>query len=604
MGFLDRFRKSHVDGRPETPEEDASDAGEGGLSFYASRLNDLRWISTGETVNIAKAGIDPISWPGHQMELPLESAMLHDHEQIREQLSSRVRAAVRDIASELWAAAASIAAGRDLLLSADEELVRVTNDWKRNYETLKSDPDELGRYYRARHPGYRQSKIAIAAGLVITEWAMTGYAVDSALRGLADIPLIGYLIAVGITLLFVVVPHSIGVQIREGRSHFHQWKLDYVREQSRVGRNLDDFPSIHELQRLDETEREQDRGFVLVAAIEGLFLLMLLIPLSFARAADADGSKWIWVPVFLALQLAVSGYFFMREYHDHGTLSHNLWHLSERRDQLVAERHSVLAGVAAEMSRFLGLAEHMVFTIQQAPHWDSEIVEAFLATAYYGRHAMMVEHPELAPFIQWAKLPLYHADEVERDGQPVLHNVIWRHPWLSDDGPFGRRWWMDVANQALGDLAEDGSSGARPAAEQREAESSWLVTSSPLKLLEAFLARFFGQPLEYRRPSILDEDLGDDETQLRLRPVDHDIEDAMHADLAASDARPPAEPAASPTQQVDTFVDQVGQAAKEAANGAESDGLIDLGDSHSPNGSTTAPGDGSGVGSERTDTQP
>ena len=568
MGFFDRFRRSKASGS-DVPgarvgvEGNPAPPGEGGPSYFAGELSTVQWVTQGQAVNAARAGLDPHLWPGFAMEFSHESASLHEHEQIRARLGAQVKAAVRDVTGQLWRGAGQIATELETLHAVDQELVTATKNWRRNYSKLEHNPTEVGRYQRYSNTNNRIAKLMIGAALIITEWAMTGTALTSIIPG--NLGFEGYLVAIGITALFVFVPHYAAIGIKEGLTRYHQWDLEEATAQPRRGVSnpaasvadqgpLKEDPSGPgttdptkrtvppgaEKVRLNETEKAEDRVYLWVAALVGLLLLALVIPLSVVRADDvivesASGegaSLWLWFSLFLFLQLAVSGYFFLREWHDYGTLAHNLHYLSEKREELVNHRLQVWSNLATANAEFLATAEYLHFNIRAAIDWDREIVAHYNATVDHGRTAMQVERPDLHPFLTLARLPLYvHANQIVEDtpGQ----SSTWRDPAFEEERPFGRRWWLETANEALsavdlrvpidGDKpASDPNDGSARGGDGEQGEASespgradpvdgsWLLTSTPPQLLEYFMDLYFDLDVRYSRPKLFDEPVPDD----------------------------------------------------------------------------------------------
>ena len=201
--------------------------------------------------------------------------------------------------------------------------------------------------------------------------------------------------------------------------------------------------------------------------------------------------------------LVLSGYFFLREWLDHGHPSHGLHKLGEEKEAIEAERRATLESVSDAVSEFHDTAEDLIFTLQQAPRWDSPIVETYHETIRYYRHLITLEQPEYEEFISWARVPYLGSKDTKDASDYPLDPVSEEHRSLEEDGPMGREWLLRTAAEALAGIEDEGEDESADG-QKAAPEANWLVTKSPDLLLAEYLRRYFDLDVKYKRPAGLD----------------------------------------------------------------------------------------------------
>jgi len=496
MALKDLFKRRKVKTGMDAPigmggDSDAGEPGEGGPSVFMQELAELRWSAQQEAVNQARKTMDPEAWANGQFAFEYERTLAHEHEGLRDRLSNYVGGRVRDEVRELYSLAGDVATIRDELRVVDRDLVQVTRDFNERFEEVREDPQELGRYYRLRSPTKQAAKKLVAGVFILSEFIISGYIFDQIIT--TDIPLLGWVFALGLMVMLVVVPHFAAQGIKSGITRYHSFDEKHYEDDG------EEAPS--DARRRSHQEEQDDRGFRIVASIVGILLICLILPLSSLRATEIDGGV-LWFFFFLFLQLGISGYFFLREWLDFGEASDNLWKLAEAKDLLEDERSGVLADHAEAIADFHDEAEDLLFTLREAPRWDSYIVQSYLGTIHYFRHLVAVERPDLDPFVTLAKVPyLGSEDDLEHSNAYPLDPVSREHRSLEADNAFGREWWMKRMSDALVEIPE---SELEDNDGDDLTDASWLVTKSPSLILREFLRRYFDLDDCYKRPSILD----------------------------------------------------------------------------------------------------
>lgn len=531
MGFFDLFKRRRS-APPQEPSEvggigggppstgPAFPPGDGGPSFFADDLAALRWAAQHEAVNVGRMPIDPEEWPGGRLSFEFERALAHEHEGIRDRLSNFVGATSKAIIGDLYLKAYEITHLRDQLSTADRELAVALDSWNRLYREVHEDELEQGRYVRMNSTPYKIIKYLIAALMIGAEWAVS-VALFQRLTT-ADNALIPVLFAAGLILVFVVVPHYVAINLKEGVTKYHDPELQGYLDEGR--------PVPSKIIKKVSLEKVEDRGIWIAATLAGLALIGLMIPASVLRAeefAGDGGHLRLWFFFFLLLQFAISSYFFLREWHDHGTAAASLLHHDQSKLLAEKKRKLVLDQYALEVAEFHAIAQHLYGLFREAPRWDSHIVQSHLATVHYFRHIVALEHPDLAFFIANATVPhLGGLADTETGAEHGfdLRSVRAEHPALEGPGNYGREWWID---QLGGALTAERAASERPAvagAASPGSVASGLVTLGPADILVEFL-RFFGIYSPYERPTVFDyiEEVDDDiEVHHTSRPSPQD----------------------------------------------------------------------------------
>jgi hypothetical protein len=465
------------------------ETGEDGAPYLAQELAELRWAAQTEAVNLTRRGVDPTRWDGGRVYFDIERALAHSHEGLRDRLANIVGARIRDESTVLIPAAAQVAVALDALRASEAKLATVTRDLATADEKVRSDQLEGARFARLLSPRYRVGRYAIAAIFILTEFIISGLIFDRALH--IDIPGLGYVFAMGLMVLLVVVPHFAAQGLKEGITHYHQYVRDDLIANKRV------VPA--EINRGVHLEERDDRGFRIVSIVALALLGALIVALAWLRAQDMPDPFILWFLFFALLQTGISAYFFLREWLDYGVDSHALIQQGERHASAQLERDGLFEDYAQAVEDYLVAAEPIAMTIQQAPRWDSFVVENYNATIRYMRHLVSIEQPEAEQFITWAAVPYLGSRHDEEPTGYKLEPVADENNSLNHDDLRGREHWYKVAAQALeearlptGAIDENSSP-----AEERTPSASWYVERNPRTLLAELLTTYFGLPADY-----------------------------------------------------------------------------------------------------------
>lgn len=468
--------------------------GEGGPSFFKAEIAELRWAAQHEAVNVARKDLDPTRWPDGEMSFEFERALAHAHEGLRDRLHNHAGATLRDQVRKLYEIAAALGSTRDRLSQIEERLVAVTRMHRRVNDEVQADALELARFARLRSPSAQRLKTLIMRILILSEFAISTGIFDRVIP--SPIPfLFAGMFALGLMVLLMAIPHFVAKGLKEGLINRHKYTLEAT-EQLKLR------PSPR-LNRFVHAEQQDDNGFKIASYALGGLLVFLLLPLSLLRAFVVENKElaptWLWFLFFLCIQAGISGYFFLREWLDHGEPSAVLETLTEQRDDWAGQRMAALAEAGQIVAAFHDAAEDVVFTIREAPRWDDYIVSSYYETIHYFRHLIAVERPEYDPFITWAHVPSLEAvGSVPEEFQ--YHTLVptsAEHPSLSANHPVGRYWWLREMSDALKLMPTGADAHA-------DDDVSWLMTKSPARLLSEFLKRYFDQDIVYTRHPELD----------------------------------------------------------------------------------------------------
>lgn len=481
MGLLDRFRKRQVAQGGDALGMGLSDgadlpAGEGGPSLWAADLAEVRWTAMQQALDSARRGTDPERWaPDGRMAENYEWALAHMHEGVRDRAASFVFERVREDVQTLYDVAAEIAPLRADLRRVDDELAEVDAHHAAAHEHVDDYEAELARYERLKSHSGRYVKWLIIILIVVSEALISGHMFETRLG--FDVFGLGYLFALGVITIFIVIPHYAAQGFKEGITQHHRHELDVAER--------DDEPATVGLLRAVHKESAEDRGFRVVTALVALLLLALTVPLSLLRA-ERGFEGWLGFAFFLLLQLGISGYFFMREWHDHGSASHTLLRIDERREQLRDARADLVAELAEATAEFDKAGYDLATTLRHAARWDSHIVETFNETRRYARQLIAIEHPEDEQFIFWSRLPYLGTKESAQESGYPLDPVSEENRALEGADLYGREWWLRESVKSL-----QGKALATPPARDQLGElvRDWYTVPNPDRLLADFLRR-------------------------------------------------------------------------------------------------------------------
>ena len=439
-------------------------------------------------MNIGRRGVDPERWEDGRLAFDFERGLAHDHEGVRDRLANYVGDEILTNVRELYGLAGEVAVAREQVYQSDRQWASVSNDWRRKHAEVEEDELELSRYYRLKSFSNKAVKYLVIAVLVGSEFIISGLIFERNFPDLA--PGFGYLLAFGVTLALIIIPHYSALGLKEGLTDYHLFELRELESQGK------DIPA--EVHRSVEAEKHDDDVFRWGTIFVGSALALLIIPLSILRATENNGEfRWILFIFLLFFQFAISGYFFMREWLDYGHSSSTLLRIDEARDEIVRVRGNHLSNYDAALADFHDSAEELIFTITQAPRWDSYIVETYNATIRYFRHAVSIQQPEFEQFITWARVPyLGSKKDLDASSYP-LDPVAEEHLLLEEEGVMGREWLM----RTMGDALKLGVDDILIEVDEGEdLEPSWLLSKSVDVILATYLRRYYDMPLAYQRP--------------------------------------------------------------------------------------------------------
>ena len=486
MGIFSRKPRLESDGSPDLgmPEGDLEEAEEGGPTPFAAQLSKWRFTHTQNSLDLARGDFDPEAWNGSRMLFEVETTLAHAHQELRDRLQIWSHKQIEEKSETLYEDAGEVASAQTELEWADGEYLKSLALWRNGFAEIEDEPQELVRLNNLRSGRAMALKVLILLIFVASEFIITGFVFNQALP--LDIPFIGYVLAVGVMVMLIAVPHYLAQGIKEGITQHHRFDLEgdaattneaAIRKRRQVHRELQD-----------------DAGFKLASAVVGVFLLALIIPLSILRASETlTGNKVEWFFVFLFIQLAVSGYFFLREWLDHGPPSANL-HRVERHLRIARrDRENAFADYAESLDEFFVDAAPVFKVMTDTLRLDAQIVESYLETLHFGRHLQTVERPELAPFITGAFIPyLGPIDEIEDERGAIYDPVSSSNRVLERGDVRGRDWLLNQIDRAVRDaLEEDGSDPTNGSWKSRPLSGA-LIDSLAREWLYGYLAENFG----------------------------------------------------------------------------------------------------------------
>lgn len=465
-------------------EGDDLEVDEGGVGPFKGELSQYRFAHQQGSIDLAKSGYNPDAWDGGRFLFDLETALAHLYQELRDRLQIYSRNEIQDATEEMYSAAGEVAMAQAELQRYDRAFLRATELEDLAFSELRDEPQEIVRLNNLRSNITHMAKLGIAALFVVSEFVITGFIFNQALP--LDINGIGYVLALGVILMLIVVPHYLAQGMKEGITEHHSFDLD-----DGIITNIKD---LAKKKRQAHRENKDDKGFRVISMSLFIILLALVIPLSVLRASDTlTGNKYAWFFSFLFIQLCISGYFFLREWIDHGAPSVNLHRLENdsKRAQRVWE--SAFADYADAIDVCITEAQPVFKAMLDYQRMDAAIVESFYATIHYGRHLQEIERPELAVYINGARIPYLGSSAEISDERGMLYDAVSSSNRPLEIGDSRSRGWM--SNQieiAIGNSSEkssyqdmSGSTVFRPA-------SGGMIDSSAREWLYGYLKEHFG----------------------------------------------------------------------------------------------------------------
>jgi hypothetical protein len=461
---------------------DDSEPQEGGPGPFKAELDQLRFVHAQESVNLARSEHDPDAWADGRLLFDLETALAHHHEQLRLQVWSRNE--IQENAEEIYSSAGEVALAQAELEGADAEYLRAIDLWRDGLEELRDEPQEVVRLNNLRSQMTRSAKLLVASIFIVSEFIITGFVFNQALP--LDIPFIGYILALGVMVLLVAVPHYLAQGLKEGITKHHRFDLEDEVSITTSGSSRK--------QRQAHREDRDDLGFRIASGFVGVILLILVVPLSFLRASETlTGNKIAWLFTFLSIQLAVSGYFFLREWLDYGAPSANLHRLELYRKRAQREREDAFGEYSDSLDTYFQDAAPVFKTMIDTARMDALIVEAFYATLHFGRHMQVIERPDLAVFINGARIPYLGArDEIEDERGLIYDAISSSNRSLEQGDTRGRDWWLAQLDKVTREMTDSLVAPGDDNEVIRRPASGVLVDSAAREWLYGYLDENFG----------------------------------------------------------------------------------------------------------------
>lgn len=521
-GFLDLFRSkrggsdSGAKGRKKGGK--GLELGAGGAMPCERDAQHLNWVMANKAVEVSMSSPNPELWSGGRMSFPAERFAAFGFEKLRDTVANYAAEQVRAATGEMVKFAGLITERRDDLRQIDERIDSTSSHLATKLDEVRRDEIELKRYYRLRDQNSSYLKYLVAFFFVITEFVISAQVFIKVFPNLLSG--LEWILSLGVTLALIVIPHYTALGLKEGMTRHHQPEKDL---HERAGRRV----PLRVLRSLSFEEMD-DRIFRIASMIVGLLLVIMVVPLSYLRAT-AEVAPDAPFPVFpflflMFLQFALSGYFFLREWLNHGPTSEAVHFVEKELTALLKQRTETYGALQRCLVAYHSASEQLVFTVQQAPRWDSYLVSAYLESIWSFRSIVTQHNPELAVFIHGAAIPTLAGISFTESAHGLVGvSVTTEHPVLGENGPCGRMWWMREANAYLGtsyqdvtefeDLALVSGNGQDPdgAAGGQAQPTGWPVLKAPDELLGEYLFRYGGFTLRYTPPEISeptrDEDL-------------------------------------------------------------------------------------------------
>ncbi len=205
------------------------------------------------------------------------------------------------------------------------------------------------------------------------------------------------------------------------------------------------------------------------------------------------GNKIAWFSVFLFIQLAVSGYFFLREWLDHGAPSANLHRVERHLKESKKEREKAFLDYSDSLNEYFQVSSPVFKTMFDAVRLDAAIVENFYATLHFGRQLQCNQSPEYAAFITGARIPyLGGLDEVEDERGAIYDPVTSSNRPLESATLRSREWWLGKIDTAARHTDQSSSGVGVAGDEVVRPPSGMLIDSAAREWLYGYLDEQFG----------------------------------------------------------------------------------------------------------------
>ena len=425
--------------------------GYGGLHPFTSELESILWASEQEAIAYARSNPDPDLWPGGQMLIPLERALAHRHESTRDRLADWINGQLSQNIDAMFDSAAAVVQARVALETQDRRTAVIRKHLADSNQQLADDPLELGRFYRRSDPAVQWLKRLLVFVLILTEFAITGLVFEAAID--SPLPNIGYVLALGVLVILITIPHYAANGLKEGLTRYHGFTQQWLEDRGQFDEVTPD------MLRRKHHEEQDDRGFRIAACVTGLALIMMILPLSVLRSEEFDGG-WLWSIFLFSLQFGLSGYFFLREWSDHGGLSSDHDKLvraeagaSELEDEARQQYSQALGNYRRQAESYLSIA-------REAPRWDSYIVSCYWSTIHYVRHIIAQHSPELAPALAIARAPQPSNTDPIDGNTYALDPIDAEHGVLKSSDFLGRAWLFDQLKLTISEESESPSHGS------------------------------------------------------------------------------------------------------------------------------------------------
>ena len=486
MGLFNRKPRVQNYGAPDLgmPAGEDREHDEGGPSPFMQELAQLRFIHQQNSIDVARVGYMPEAWENGRLVFECETALAHSHQELRDRLQILAQNTIQEETEDLYEAAGDVAVSQTDLERCDHEYLRIIELWQSGFEELEDEPQEVIRLNNLRSTPSQLLKMLILVIFVASEFIITGFIFNQALP--LDIPFIGYVLAIGVMVMLIAVPHYLAQGIKEGITEHHRFDL----EDERLATGTEGIRK----RRQQHREERDDAGFKVISAVIGGVLLALILPLSYLRATETlTGNKIAWFSVFLFIQLAVSGYFFLREWLDHGAPSANLHRVERHLKESKKEREKAFLDYSDSLNEYFQVSSPVFKTMFDAVRLDAAIVENFYATLHFGRQLQCNQSPEYAAFITGARIPyLGGLDEVEDERGAIYDPVTSSNRPLESATLRSREWWLGKIDTAARHTDQSSSGVGVAGDEVVRPPSGMLIDSAAREWLYGYLDEQFG----------------------------------------------------------------------------------------------------------------
>ena len=402
---------------------------------FADYLNQLRFVHLQESIDLANAenGVDPSAWPDGRINFEHEAATAKGHQIVRDNLQREFLRKSGSVGS-LDKAARAVVKRHSELQESNNVLTGLNERLRRARKAIDGDSAEEHKLSNLQNPNYQNVKILIVVLFVLSELLLTGNFMANGVSinlGLPptlnnDLP---YIVSGGILVLLVAIPHYLakGLKIIESHSDV---SLSTDGEEAAIAPNA--------------SKRDVTVLRIGIAVLGALLIALILAITYFRTQAVFQWSHWIWFVLFFCIQSGLSSYFFVREWIDFGVKSSDVYILGKQCRVAGKRRDKSLDRLNAAILEYRKDASPLYAELLSLPRQDSAIIEAYNETILLGRHILTVQFPELAPFIDGARVPYLDSfSEIDDKRGTVYEPTSNSNRTSESDDIRGRQFWIN-----------------------------------------------------------------------------------------------------------------------------------------------------------------